>query len=87
MHKDWRTDAACAPGSGIDPDVFFPVGEMWKDTPLDRENARQAKAVCWVCPVAAECLTSALACGDDHAIAGGMTPDERRALRRNALVA
>lgn len=84
VHKDWRTDAACAPGSGIAPEIFFPLGETW-----DGQTARvaRAKAVCWSCPVATECLTSALASNDNYAIAGGMTPTERRVLRRNALVA
>jgi len=84
VHKDWRNDAACGPGSGVDPEVFFPVGDMWKDTPADRQNIREAKAVCWACPVAAECFTAALASGDAWAIAGGMTPAERQALARQA---
>ena len=81
MHKDWRTDAACAPGSGVDPEVFFPIGETWDG---QATRVARAKVVCWSCPVASECLTSALASNDNYAIAGGMTPTERRALRQAA---
>jgi predicted GIY-YIG superfamily endonuclease len=82
VHKDWRNDAACGPGSGVDPEIFFSLGETWRG-----QDPGPAKAVCWACPVAAECLTSALAAGDDYSIAGGMTPDERRELRVRELVA
>lgn len=78
VHKDWRSDAACAPGSGVDPEVFFPIGETWRG---QARRIGEAKAICWGCPVAAECLTAALAAGDGYAIAGGMTPGERAELR------
>jgi WhiB family redox-sensing transcriptional regulator len=76
--NDWRHRAACR---NLDPEIFFPVAE---DGPVrDRETAR-AKAVCARCPVAAQCLAWALESGQDYGIWGGMTEDERRALRRPA---
>jgi WhiB family redox-sensing transcriptional regulator len=42
----------------------------------------EAKAVCRRCPVRPDCLTDALE-RIPNGIAGGLTEDERRALRRN----
>lgn len=47
---DWRTQAACL---GRDPELFFPH-------PSDREGEDAAVAVCWGCPVEADCLAHAL---------------------------
>ncbi|WP_372495629.1 WhiB family transcriptional regulator [Saccharopolyspora soli] len=45
----------------------------------------EAKAVCRRCPVASECLAWSLESGQDAGVFGGMSEDERRALkRRNA---
>ena len=45
----------------------------------------EAKSVCRRCPVVSECLTWALESGQDAGVWGGMSEDERRALkRRNA---
>ncbi|WP_419186651.1 WhiB family transcriptional regulator [Mycobacteroides abscessus] len=44
-----------------------------------------AKLVCNRCPVTTECLTWALESGQDAGVWGGLSEDERRALkRRNA---
>lgn len=71
--KDWDLLAACRDAE--DPDLWFPISE--------RETAL-AKAECSWCPVKAECLGCALDHGLDHGIFGGLTPDERRALVRQA---
>jgi WhiB family redox-sensing transcriptional regulator len=45
----------------------------------------QAKAVCRRCPVIQQCLAWALESGQDAGVWGGLSEDERRALkRRNA---
>jgi WhiB family redox-sensing transcriptional regulator len=45
----------------------------------------QAKAVCRRCPVSQQCLAWALESGQDAGVWGGLSEDERRALkRRNA---
>jgi WhiB family redox-sensing transcriptional regulator len=45
----------------------------------------EAKAVCRRCPVVDTCLTWALESGQDAGVWGGLSEDERRALkRRNA---
>jgi hypothetical protein len=74
--RDWRSRAACL--SVADPDLFFPAAATG---PAYTEQVTAAKAVCAGCPVVAECLAEALARIPDG-IAGGLTADERRALRR-----
>lgn len=66
----WFAQAACR---GLDPDLFFPERG---------ESVRQAKAVCASCPVAAECLATALNNGEKHGIWGGLSEKQRRVLRR-----
>ena len=81
VRRDWRSDAACL---GIaDPDLFFPTAETG---PLHDAQVAAAKAVCAGCPVVTECLAEALARIPDG-IAGGLTADERRALRRRGRTA
>ena len=64
-----------------DPELFFPLGTSG---PALLQIA-EAKSVCRRCPVVSECLTWALESGQDAGVWGGMSEDERRALkRRNA---
>lgn len=73
---DWREHAACR---DQDPDLFFPIG----DAGPALQQIDDAKAICHRCPVTEECLRFALATGQDYGIWGGLTADERRALRRH----
>lgn len=75
---DWRELAACREE---DPELFFPIGTG----PAADAQAEQAKAVCRRCPVLEQCLTYALSSGQDAGIWGGLTEDERRAMRRRDL--
>lgn len=72
---DWRDRAACRTE---DPELFFPVGT----TGPALEQIEQATAVCARCPVLKECLDFAMETGQDAGIWGGLTEDERRALKR-----
>ena len=72
---NWRTHAACR---REDPDLFFPIGT----TGPALVQTEQAKTVCRRCPVVTECLTWALESGQDAGVWGGMSEDERRALKR-----
>ena len=75
---DWRHKAVCR---DEDPELFFPVGNSG---PALAQIA-DAKLVCNRCPVTTECLSWALDSGQDAGVWGGMSEDERRALkRRNA---
>lgn len=72
---DWRALAACR---GVDPELFYPVGDDWTG-PANERRAREALAVCAGCPVRTECLADALERGDAFAVLGGTLPRERRA--------
>jgi WhiB family redox-sensing transcriptional regulator len=75
---DWRHRAACR---DEDPELFFPVGTSG---PALLQIA-EAKIACRRCSVSTECLNWALASGQDAGVWGGMSEDERRAVkRRNA---
>lgn len=71
--QSWRTRAMCF---GLDADEIEA-----KFFPHPNDAAKEAKAICKVCPVAAECLTFALTTGQDEGVWGAMTEQERRALR------
>ena len=71
----WTNRAICR---DEDPELFFPVGT---DGPALLQ-IMEAKTVCRRCPVVTECLTYAVEHGEDAGVWGGMSEDERRALRR-----
>lgn len=73
---DWRHQAVCR---GEKPDLFFPNG----NTGPALLQTEEAKAVCHRrCPVRDECLHWALESGQDFGVWGGLSEDERRALKR-----
>ncbi len=72
---DWRHDAACLTE---DPELFFPIG----NTGPALLQIEEAKAVCQRCPVMDTCLTWAMSNNQDSGVWGGMSEDERRALKR-----
>src|SRR5215471_5931995 len=75
---DWRHRAICR---DEDPELFFPIG----NTGPALLQIEQAKTVCRRCPVVQDCLAWALESGQDAGVWGGLSEDERRALkRRNA---
>ncbi|MGH8932540.1 MAG: WhiB family transcriptional regulator [Egibacteraceae bacterium] len=73
---DWRDHAACL---DTDPELFFPIGT----TGPALNQIERAKAVCQRCDVATQCLEWAIATRQDAGVWGGLTDDERRALRRS----
>lgn len=75
IRDEWRRVAACR---DTDPDLFFPVGT----TGPAIEQIENAKAACRQCESQQDCLEYALATNQEHGIWGGMTEDERRALRK-----
>jgi WhiB family redox-sensing transcriptional regulator len=75
---DWRHRAECL---DEDPELFFPIG----NTGPAIMQIEEAKKVCRRCDVREQCLAWALEAGQDHGVWGGLSEDERRALkRRNA---
>ena len=78
-HWDWQMQAACR---GEDSAVFFhPEGERGAARVI---RTNRAKAVCAECPVRQACLDHALAVREPYGIWGGLSEDERRALKRRA---
>jgi WhiB family redox-sensing transcriptional regulator len=64
-----------------DPELFFPIG----NTGPALQQIDEAKQHCRVCEVTETCLRWALDTGQDAGVWGGLSEDERRALkRRNA---
>src|SRR5438876_4403269 len=75
---DWRHPAVCL---DEDPELFFPIGNIGPAI----MQIEEAKQVCRRCDVREQCLAWALEAGQDHGVWGGLSEDERRALkRRNA---
>ncbi|AGI12995.1 WhiB family transcription factor [Mycobacterium phage Butters] len=69
---EWTLGAAC---TQTDPEVFFPE----KGEPVG-----PARNICRRCEVQAKCLEVALAREEEFGIWGGLTPNQRRALKRGA---
>ncbi len=72
---DWRHKSACR---DEDPELFFPIGT----TGPALMQIEDAKSVCRRCDVVEQCLTWAIDNGQDAGVWGGMSEDERRALKR-----
>ncbi|MEU8250508.1 WhiB family transcriptional regulator [Nonomuraea sp. NPDC048916] len=72
---DWRHRAACR---DVDPELFFPIGNSGPAL----MQIEEAKQVCRSCPAVESCLKWALESGQDAGVWGGLSEDERRALKR-----
>jgi len=75
---NYENRAACRPGSGHDPELWFSE----TGTPHGDRVAARAKRICAGCPEIARCLDYALA-RKDHGVWGGLTAEERHQWRRN----
>jgi WhiB family redox-sensing transcriptional regulator len=69
-----KGEPACA---GADPESFFP--EKGDSATLEVRMSRQ---ICKTCEVRPECLIYALVAQEPYGIWGGLTTEERNALRR-----
>ena len=73
MTTEWMADGKCRE---------YPAGTFF---PRDGLGVIKAQKICASCPVADQCLEYALDNHVDHGVWGGLSEDERRALkRRNA---
>jgi len=75
---DWRHEAACRE---VDPELFFHIG----NTGPALLQIEEAKQVCRRCSVMDECLRWAIDSGQDAGVWGGMSEDERRAVKRRTI--
>jgi len=74
----WRSRAACLDEN---PELFFSIGNA--DAAFHQIN--KARVICRRCEVADACLRWAMHSHQDDGVWGGLSVDERRALkRRNA---
>ncbi|MGC0379673.1 WhiB family redox-sensing transcriptional regulator [Streptomyces sp. SAI-229] len=64
-----------------DPELFFPVG----DSGQALVQTAEAKRVCGRCALTRACREWALSQGEDSGVWGGLSEQERRALRRSAV--
>jgi WhiB family transcriptional regulator, redox-sensing transcriptional regulator len=71
----WRDSAACL---DEDPELFFPTG----NTGPALVQIEAAKVICGRCEVVEACLTWATEFGQDSGVWGGLSAEERRALKR-----
>lgn len=79
MSADWRDCAECA---GTPDGIFFPASSARVDKTPDYFWLN-ARAICAVCPVIADCAEDALK-HEEWGFRGGMTPAEQASLRRKA---
>lgn len=75
---DWRRRAACR--NVKDKEIFFPIGAGSQAL----RQVEDAKFFCNRCDVVDQCLKWALESGQEHGVWGGMSEEERRALKRRA---
>jgi WhiB family transcriptional regulator, redox-sensing transcriptional regulator len=73
--SDWRHRARCAGTSPEAAEGFFAFDDQ-------AELIEAAKRVCGGCPVIDQCREWAIAHGADHGVWGGLTAEERIAMRR-----
>jgi WhiB family transcriptional regulator, redox-sensing transcriptional regulator len=71
----WRNRSACRDEN---PELFFPIGSSL----AAHRQIEWAKNVCHRCEVVEACLSWAMESGQDAGVSGGMSEDERHALRR-----
>jgi len=71
----WRNRSACL---GEEPELFFPIGNSYPAM----LQIEEAKVVCHRCEVAQTCLSWAMESAKDSGVWGGLSEDERRALKR-----
>ena len=64
------------------PDAFF---IDFKDTQAP-EKMKNSKALCATCPIQLLCLEYALEAGEQDGIWGGLTRNERKALKRSRVI-
>lgn len=77
----WQESAACRDTSW---DLWFGPPDEFEGPEQRAAREVEALAYCGRCDVRPDCLDHALASRSDDGIAGGMTADERRSLRRRS---
>lgn len=76
IQADWPNESACGPE---DAELFFAEKGYGKSEDPD---VLAAKEICKKCPVKVECLEWALSHNEPFGIWGGLTPSERRRIKK-----
>lgn len=75
LHETWMSKAACV---GQPVTWWFPENAA----AYEEADAQKALRICRGCPVRHKCLQWALKHTDQHGIYAGLTPQQRRQVRR-----
>jgi hypothetical protein len=82
---EWLTLAAVLADHGPPPCEEGDPEAWWPDKKtMDAPSTRAAVRGCWRCPARDACLAYAVAADERGGIWGGLLPDERREMRRQA---
>jgi WhiB family transcriptional regulator, redox-sensing transcriptional regulator len=77
---EWQAAAACR---AADPHLFFhPEGDRG---PARNKREAAALAICATCPVIQPCRRHGLNVREEHGVWGGLTENDRSAMRRRGL--
>lgn len=74
--EPWMVEGLCRQ---VDPDLWFADKGDWPSTV-------KAKKVCFRCPVRIECADFAMANREQYGVWGGLTPEQRKMLRRQGRI-
>lgn len=84
--QSWMGRAACR---GVDLEIFYPAYPTRSEGGRSRaviaaamSAVAEAKQVCASCPVIGECRAYALAAREEYGVWGGLSAEDRHALRR-----
>ena len=77
LYPDWHEKAAC---QGTDDSLFFGSSDETIRPPYTLAEISNARRMCADCPVARECLTSALEHREEYGVWAGSTRRQRKAI-------
>lgn len=81
--NSWQSDGACS-APDVDPDLHFPITEGGsRHSELVQNQIDEAKRMCAGCPVLSQCRAYGFT--QPYGIWGGLTEEERRAIKRRSL--
>lgn len=77
LYPDWHQEAKCL---GRDDSLFFGSGDPDVRPPYTLAEISNARAICADCPVARECLVTALQNREEYGVWAGSTRKQRKAI-------
>ena len=80
LMKDIHNARSIPPCQTTDPELWYGIPE--RDGFTQNSNYKPAKQLCSQCPVINSCLEYALVAVETHGVWGGLSPEERKAMRQ-----